>query len=412
MIGGNTLSIHNKANRKNKQKFIFYTHLSNEYNKNISFEKLSKLAKVRYRILKNIESNNFDLCKLEDREHDIVTHFALKLIAVQANWSRKWFINQEVRLFSYRIRYIDYNDLIEQANSKFFPYYHNDNSTKITMNAYFDPDNKLPTSTIFNYKEIHFTKCSEVLPNRADRICDLNRGYVIKNWKSLPSLLITEFRNYLDKSMNDLYEVVVNNSDERLVKMNSEIFALDNYTDKKTVGTISNIVNSPNLPLCIKEVIDKLNTVKHLKYDDRLVLIRFLKDFNIPVDDVIQFMRNKLPTMNDKELVYVIRHCYGLEGKKKNYNCFNCVQLFNFKHKTNATGCPFIKNKSYVERFVDIEDSADYQGNCKKHFATLLRKELKENLNNLELKNEDIQISSPVTFFRNINEIIKKNKKV
>jgi DNA primase large subunit len=101
-------------------------------------------------------------------------------------------------------------------------------------------------------------------------------------------------------------------------------------------------------PLCMQYLHEKLRENHHLKYEGRVQYRMFLKGIGFTVEQNILFWQQEFTkSMSvqkfEKEYLYNIRHSYGLEGARKDYEPLTCSQIL-----TNAAprvgqyhGCPF-----------------------------------------------------------------------
>ncbi|KAL6122581.1 DNA pol primase large subfamily [Nucleospora cyclopteri] len=373
----------------------FYEKLYVEKETNISYGTFKKTALERMRLLRKIENNVRDLSGFEDLFYDLTSHFYLRLVASQAQWSLIWFVNQETALFKLRLGIMKDHEIMNFFNKSFIVHYKNDDDTKLLKTGSYDPDY---TVKLQSYDFIHFTKCSDSIHKRRNI---LQRGFLPLNRETTISLLCTEFKTFLETNCREVFEHTAKHSDERLIKLNADLFQNYNTTfETSSTNTIADIVNSAHLPLCMKLLLNRLNSESHLKFHDRNQLVLFLKDLKIPINETMNFMRAKLPRMKEKELTYNIRHNYGLEGKRGNYSCFSCQKIIGNSTDANSTGCPFVKNKSYAAQFVDLED-LDATKNCKKYLGKLIEIS----------KIDEINMRSPVDFFKAAENFKKKSEK-
>ncbi len=69
----------------------------------------------------------------------------------------------------------------------------------------------------------------------------------------------------------------------------------------------------------------------HLKHKGRMQTTLFLKGFGLKVNDTIAFWKNEISHGQlvdySKRSAYSVRHAYGLEGGRKDYEPTRCVQL-------------------------------------------------------------------------------------
>lgn len=368
----------------------FYTELRTE---NVSFTDLIKLTRKRISILKSLETVRDSRIMDLEFEDDILSHFLCRLVCCNIPWVYNWFISAELRLLKYRLRQFPlsefknffYSILLKKARNLRIEgrMIYIDIDTEFV----FDDDDLNAVSDIFNVK-VHFSKAPEVLK---DKTTQFENGYFVLNDIHLQKIIVSCYREYLTGRMDELKKNYSLKHDERFQNLSVELFT----DSQKTITHLNSILEKS--PPCIHSVIQRMTNNKHLKFNDRQVLVRYLKDCGLPVNDCIEFIRSNFccdPAYFEKEYVYSIRHNYGLEGKKANYNTYGCTQI------VKMCMCPFANGEigEYLKtkNFNDIEDvikedvkNKNFLNGCKS-----LLKKMCENA-------KDEPISSPVVFFKN-----------
>jgi DNA primase large subunit len=108
----------------------------------------------------------------------------------------------------------------------------------------------------------------------------------------------------------------------------------------------------PDMPLCMRLLLERLRQCGHLRHGGRLQLGLFLKEAGFTLSDSLQFWRDALrvnsngrPIANhefEREYAYGIRYNYGLEGKRKNCPAFSCARILDMRPGAGEHhGCPF-----------------------------------------------------------------------
>lgn len=389
-----------------KMELSFYDKLNIIMPGKIPYETFKSYSIDRIKLLRKIESGTDNIFTIDSLYKDLISHFALRLIVIQSHVTLQWFVTMETKLFKYRINQMNTYEFNNFYNTKFISKFNNLTESTITNNikkekqvqkiskyGQYDPDFDIPP---INYEFIHFSKCSHTMSKRKIKLV---QGYLPSTPETQKDFVITEFNNFIEREMHKLS----NNSirDERLIRLHSDLFiSCKNSSDKGTPNISIKNIYQENFPLCMKLLIGKLEREKHLKHNDRNQLSLFLKDLGVPIEDTISYMQSHLYQMKNKELVYNIRHNYGLEGKKANYSCFSCQKIFSLSSEPNSTGCPFINNISLAEQFINIE-SADPLTNCKKYFVTQLQDK--------NISSNNLLIRSPAEFYKALCKF-KKNK--
>lgn len=347
----------------------FYTKLSVPVLNSALFE---SLCKKRFKILKRIESESSKVRDttndyLESTDDDINSHFALKLISAQTITSMKSFIRNESMLFARRLENFHHKIVEDYFYTHFLRHL---TDLEIKEDAVVIPHMSFYSSKKHKYVikpgckvVMYFSKVPDIIGDSFPE-----KGFVMNGEMYMKSCILTFYREYLEKSCNQLYFRLKNNPDERIQYIHDLIYVrkpVVNQTSFKTIET--------NFPPCITGLMHKLKTLKHLKYKDRLILTRFLKDSGIPVDDTITFFRsnfNVSETVFKNKYLYSIRHVYGLEGKRANYTSYDCKRVIA-SHDRETFGCPFKSNPGYLKEYanekgLDIEDLGDCQKSCSK----------------------------------------------
>lgn len=369
----------------------FYTKLQMPV---VNYALLESLCKKRSAILRNIESHptaNINLTAadgygkvtsvkkgdysaintnsrfIETAEEDVVSHFALKLVSAQNMASLKWFVRYESAFFMKRIEELKGNVLDEYFFKNFIYHLTNvqvaDKTITIPYNSEYAIEQfKYPIKQ--DYKlNVHFSKVNDVISDDFPV-----EGYVMNARSRIKSCLLNFFRDYQEKTAYSLYFHLKNNPDERIQHLHDAIFIRQPKGQTASLKAVE-----PFFPPCVTGLIKKLKTLNHLKYKDRLILTRFMKDSGIPVEETVAFFRSnfKVPELTFKnKYLYPIRHSYGLEGKRANYSSYDCKRVIE-SHDNDTFGCPFKSNKAYLqvygkEKSVDIEELGDCQMSCSK----------------------------------------------
>ncbi|ELQ76372.1 Eukaryotic-type DNA primase, large subunit, partial [Trachipleistophora hominis] len=367
----------------------FYTEL---HASTVDYPELIKLTKKRLSILKSIETiNDHRIMDLSPNE-DELSHFLCRLITCSVPWASQWFIAMETKLF--RARLATYN-LSEIKNFFYTKYLRraknllvNEKSVFIQDNTQFTLDNA-PTNTLTDYQTVHvyFSRAPELV---RDCKVELKKGYFVLHDANMAAILANEFREYLRGRMDSLKANTNLRNDERFSDLAVDLFSVP----QKSTGQLKSILDCA--PPCIDRIVKRMKHDRHLKYNDRQILIRYLKDCGLPVNDSIEFLRSNFscdPARFDREFVYVVRHNYGLEGKRANYSCYTCPQVV-------AMGaCPFTSKcviSDYLSEkgFQDIEDvicgeieNRNYLKGC----SILLKHKRRSD--------DDIAVTSPFVFY-------------
>lgn len=97
-------------------------------------------------------------------------------------------------------------------------------------------------------------------------------------------------------------------------------------------------------PLCMRSIHDQLKKDHHVKHYGRLYYTLFLKGMKLDINEAIAFWKKSFQGGKvtedkfNKEYRYNIRHTYGQEGKRANYQAKTCVALLTGDAEY---GCPY-----------------------------------------------------------------------
>lgn len=374
-------------------KIFFYTKLHKE---RIAFNDLIRLAKKRIGLLKSFETIKDHRIMDVEGLNDEISHFACRLVCCNIPWAFSWFITAEKNLFNVRLRSLAFSEIKNFFYTRFLQRAKNlefKNETYfINQNTVFRDEKKTENkiSDVFEMK-IHFSKAPGVL---RDAKTILQNGYfILKDEEQLyRHILVNEYHSYLHKKMCHLKENVAIRNDERFSNIASDLFV-----EQKVVSNQLSLILK-NSPACISMIIETMKKDQHLKFNNRQILIRYLKECGLSVNDCIEFFRSNFSCDQnrfEREFVYTIRHNYGLEGKRADYKTYSCIQIVGMHL------CPFMSQAAIstvleTKELVDLEDTIK-QEISKRNFTkacTIIceKKNKKENLSH---------IINPVAFFKN-----------
>lgn len=101
-------------------------------------------------------------------------------------------------------------------------------------------------------------------------------------------------------------------------------------------------------PLCMQHLYGAVMTDHHLRHAGRMQLGLFLKGAGLTMEESLMFWRQAFAARTpgdkfDKEYSYNIRHSYGKEGSRKDYEPQNCrkIILGGNPGVGESHGCPF-----------------------------------------------------------------------
>jgi DNA primase large subunit len=102
-----------------------------------------------------------------------------------------------------------------------------------------------------------------------------------------------------------------------------------------------------NFPLCMQHLYSTLIADRHLRHAGRMQLGLFLKKAGLSLEEALLFWKTSFAPRTtsekfEKEYAYNVRHNYGKEGSRKDYEAHNCSRIIAANPGVGeAHGCPF-----------------------------------------------------------------------
>ncbi|XP_050440714.1 DNA primase large subunit-like [Adelges cooleyi] len=116
-------------------------------------------------------------------------------------------------------------------------------------------------------------------------------------------------------------------------------------------------INRHLLPPCMSLSLDSLFSNHRLAHDSRYLLTLFLKNIGVPIEQTLEMFKQQYSMIDNqgstcthtwnehhKQIIYNVKHTYGMVGSKKNYNMQSCsfIQKQNSSQLSEEGGCPFV----------------------------------------------------------------------
>jgi DNA primase large subunit len=214
----------------------------------------------------------------------------------------------------------------------------------------------LETFTKTTFFKVPFTEALDLVMTRQ---CYVHGGYAFVPQHRLIVILVARFRVSLSKSLTQasLAFTHITGVEESsriaplLYTMNSQ------YTGRSYDTSVrhssfdgSNVDNFvQNMPLCMSQLHQGLQSDHKLKHWGRLQYGLFLKGAGLTMEDSMLFFQKEFtkimsPEKFQKEYAYNIRHMYGKEGKRTDYTPYNCSKIILGNPPQGSGehhGCPF-----------------------------------------------------------------------
>ena len=356
-------------------------------------------------------ASRVDVKKVQDediilnRRNDWISHFILRLAYCRSEELRRWFVSHETDLFRFRWWLLknkapeELDQFTEVSGLNYKPISQEERQEKIVKlgaaSQYASPHD--------SFYKVHWLEAIDLV--RARRVyMEAGKAYIPSS--ELLSLVLGVFRSSLSKELVLTCRALpVLEDDTRLVNMITNLdkrYTGDDYSTK-TAGRVMpheiDGLSKRNFPLCMSTIQNILTSSHHIKYKARLQYGLFLKGIGLTLEDAMKFFRGEFTKKGDididkfdKEYAYGIRYNYGKEGKKKNWQPWDCMRIImeNIGPGENH-GCPFRHHESKsvrqrieayglkkeeVDAIYKKVEEGHYQIACGLHFSALHLKEL------------------------------------
>nr|XP_023030322.1 probable DNA primase large subunit [Leptinotarsa decemlineata] len=355
----------------------------------LNLHQLEECVKRRLIFYENICSSPKDDLKLnlndfeflvEDSALDRAGHFLLRLFAYRHKIFRHIFLENERKLLEIRLDSYDIHDIkhflkrllkhsldnLKNCNSQLLNELH-----VVLVNLSSSMLNKEFLSHIFSYEHkvtceqyilrVPFQHCSALIQNRE---VNLNGGFAEIPCSIWRIILLTLFDTYLKavlKEMNFSQCVDKALSDNRIQDIFKELH-LSNVKYFQQMGEKSRTFNMSQIkeeteifPLCMLHLYKILDKTNRLPHNERFDFSLYMKGIGVSLSDSLKFwetLYSKEHTScsrcthnwqkNEKRYIYGIRHLYGLEGSRRNYQSRSCRYIQNKNlGPVEEGGCPF-----------------------------------------------------------------------
>jgi len=365
---------------------------------------------------------------LAHRRIDHISHFILRLAYCRTEELRRWFVTHETDLF--RLRWAVLTET-KKGDTKLssaadhigefmdFNYDFSDPANVIPLSTKYQPiSNELKESL-----EVDLRACTggslldvafyRVPWQEAVDLVRTRRVLVRAGWAYIPqpellSLVVGMFRSRVSRDLAHTNRALpMLEEDQRLVGMihnldkryTGEDYGNNKSKDRVMPAQIPELAKQ-NFPLCMKYMQEVLATTHHIKYKSRLQYGLFLKGIGLTLEDALKFFRGEFTKKGDtdidkfeKEYSYGIRYNYGKEGKKKNWQPYDCMRIIMESVGPGEThGCPFRHHegrtirqrveaygglkKEQVDAIMTKVEEGHYQIACGMHYNAVHLKEL------------------------------------
>ncbi|GAV02409.1 hypothetical protein RvY_12979 [Ramazzottius varieornatus] len=363
---------------------------------------------LRYRYIRPLTITSEDVL-LENKRRDVLSHFILRMVFCRNEEQKRWFIQQEVDLFRFRLSQEDASTIslfLKESNLDYTPLPDEEyrNIRPILEKSTYHYNNSQAIADTEFYK-IDFL---EALDSVRQRKVYLSQGWAYVPRRLLLDVVCGRYRDHLAMELSKLSRVIADSQEEnRLIPVLNSLasgytgssYSAGEFEFGITVDNLDQLSNE-SFPLCAKNMHEHLRKDHHLKHHARLQYGLYLKGIGLSMDDEMklyrtEFMKGGMTDKAFKQHEYGVRHMYGKEGRRVNYTPYSCIKIItgNPPGPDDHHGCPFRhfnpsllqqRLKSYgvppkgVEEVISLVSRGHYQIACTKYFE-ITHKEKLEN---------------------------------
>lgn len=364
-----------------------------------------------------------------ERFKDQMSHFILRLAFCQRSEDRLRFVRLETALF--RIRYeltsIEERSVFVSSLKLAWP------RASATELQEFEPLLRVssPESAVGVHYKVNMEEVMDLVRRR--RVV-LRKGVAFVPESLQLSLLAKEFGRRLESSLEMLARYRARFRDDSridpVLSLANSGFAKSQYKadsskidGKFTAQSMDQLDKDNFLPMCASMLHQNLKKTRHAFHTERLHYQRFLKFMGMPVEQAIQlFTTYYNDDKKRNEIVYGVKHMYGLVGGRKENSAYSCRRVYEdgLNAKSNEVhGCPFQRlSPENLERLLRQHGITDAEGisEVKRHSSEkqihLACSKTYELAHPKDTMKYDNAISSPNMYFERAWDYKKRQEKV
>lgn len=288
---------------------------------------------------------------VEAKQHDHVAHYILRLAYCKSIALRNRFCQLEKQLFSLKFSYLtadEQKDLFKVYCKDYEPIDSLEKLLSIYRLSECSADNVDVENT--NFYLVPFSQASKSLSARNVYMCN---GEVYLPESQLIECLEYAFAKSIKTGLTEVLPCLeFVERDERIKNVLYNLETLTTARRNTFKSTATNRVEldayvKNNYPLCMYTLHQTLSTKHHLKHEARLQYGRFLKDAGFECDEVLSIFREHFCKAIDeskfmKKYSYCIRYMYGLLGRQRVQNGYNCAEILEKEVACGREhGCPY-----------------------------------------------------------------------
>lgn len=223
---------------------------------------------------------------------------------------------------------------------------------------------------------VHFT---EVLDLVARRDVYLNGGMAVIQREQLLNMLLSRFRQHLQQRLehaNKTFENIPTGYEDRINDFLDKLpeqylgkeFVATQYGDVPVDLSMIDTLAKEHFPLCMRRSHLHLRREHHMRHLGRLQYGLFLKGIGLTLEQSLEFwhaefvIRAGEEGWKKKAYAYNIQYNYGQQGKRTNFNPYNCQKILNLPvNSGDVHGCPFrqLARHELAEWISDVTDAGE-----------------------------------------------------
>jgi DNA primase large subunit len=346
--------------------------------------------------IRNLLKKQLPLQTQEDCLFDVLSHFVLRFAFCKPG-DRHWFVSQETQVLKSRLHDVDIVAFVKHNQLS--------NQYRKIADASFE-EHQADLQALHgdaagisadNFYLANFEEGNDLVAKRSVLVVG---GFIIVHRTQLISLILARFKSQLHAALDRLFHALpVVTQDERLepiIKAVSRGHLDVGYkkalqTGDRVTPADLDMVSKVNMPLCMRTLHEALRSNHHLKHQGRLQYGLFLKGVGLTLEESLELWKSEFSrapgAVNfDSHYAYSIRHNYGKEGRKTDYNPYSCAKIILNPEPSipeSPHGCPFkcfdparlsaqmtASSVPTAEQkaIVDLVRTGAYQVACKRYF--------------------------------------------
>lgn len=391
-------------------------------------ELLKEIRPVLNRLLPLSRAGASPTVVRNERFKDQMSHFILRLAFCQKIEDRARFIKLETALF--KIRY----ELFTLEERSTFVASLNLAWPRASPSELRELEPLLkfayPSAALEAYYKVNMEDAMELVRRRK---VVLRKGIAFVPESLQLSLLTKEFGRRLESNLEMLAKFRIRlRTDPRVEPMLELVksgFAKSQYKadssridGKFTAQSMDQLDRDNFLPMCSSMLHQNLKKTRHAFHTERLHYQRFLKFMGMPVEQAIQlFTTYYNDDKKRNEIVYGVKHIYGLVGSRKDNSAYSCRKVYEdgLNARSNeAHGCPFQRlSPDNLERLLrqhginDAEGISEVKRHSREKQIHLACSKTYELTHPKDAMKYDNAISSPNMYFERAWDYKKRQEK-